>query len=330
MYIISDGTYQPVIIDFGLSSAKISGKFTGVTDMKWTFNKISPVYDLYKFMVFSMREALNANNYDNNKKLLGNIHSLFQIFGDLDPYKIYKSGDINKPVRDHCLQVIKTNISHISPLLVLQNIVLPSNITVKKRDLLLPINYSSFEYEYFYILNDKFKGIDRALNLSKKCININNSYIMSIYTYIITENYINSIKKGKTKISNLLTNIYSLIQRNKDKMIKYDMMLFEGFTDTDFNIDTRMDDYKKIVNKVKKSWLPFFNKLEIQIYNEITDFESKYNGYIQMYYIILELGMESIYSSWLEIFTRSNVFKIYTENYVYLTMVKRWCEILIN
>ena len=289
-YKIQNISLIPVIIDFGLSSIYSNGQSIGKTtlSMYGIVPYIIPGYDMYKFLCHSVK---NLNHLQND------IIPLFKFYKNNDPYNVTKLG-INNAITEYCKLVTESKAATYTPLLFFKWIynnypIINNNFTQISRKIYIPI-YTLNSISYFNTqISDDFK--DNYSYISIK-------YILLIYN---SYNYGIDIKKKIDILEGYLYYSDELIKIDKKRLEKVFSLQFPK----NFNqIYTDILDHNTIPSNIK----------------ELLNYNKYIKSFIEIYYTILQLKLEHIFNSWIDNFTKSHIFKIYTKNIDDINRVIRW------
>lgn len=292
-YRIHNTDLLPVIIDFGLSSVYHNGKSVGKTTLSGygIFPYIIPGYDMYKFLCYSVK---------NLKHIQNDLLPLFNFYKSNDPYNIAtkKLDGIKSATNEYCKMVSYSKAGTYTPLLFFKWIyeqypIIHQIITISPRKIYMPINKKPSNS---YFLPKIYKDTDDILSY------ISIKYIEKIYN---TYSY-----KGVAleKIKNHLYYSEKLIEIDKIRLEKVFLL-----------------EYPKSCLKNAENIFSVFPPNEIPINIEkILYFVDKMNCFLDIYYTILELKLQSIFSEWITKFTKSSIYKLYVKNIDYIDRVIRW------
>lgn len=325
-YYIKKCDVFPVIIDFGMSSSYIEGRYIGNYNLAkhGILNFMVSGFDMYKFIIYSMA-------YAKNKKLKNNIRQLFKFYGSNDPYNIFDTGDTTSATDKYCRDVTYSKAASYTPIMFMNWLLdnyssklLPS-IHVSNRSYYKNLQYTSRIKEY----NDNFKkseGINKAIKLSEECLNKKYSYIMTKYNIKILEKYNKYLKS--IKIESLLKELKRILEYSTDLIFIDNIMLENVFK---IKIPTQ-NELTKVVNNILEIQIRHSNssekklavkKLDILVYQE------KLRSYLQIYYTIMDLKLEDKFSEWIYKFKKSDIYIFYTKNIVQNERVVRWGQTLL-
>lgn len=329
-YTINEPKYIPVIIDYGLSTAKINGVQIGVTDMTehGIMDKCIPCMDMYKLMVFTLGGRLN-------RRTSTGIRTLFSFFGNIDPYSII--ADPKKGVqlsnKEFCKRVTYSLIAPFTPLMLLHYIHgryrgTYTDLKLTPRDIYVPVQYTSSVYKYNKIFNNIDDGIQKAIAHVEKCISVKQSYIFSIYGMHILNKYIETIDT-KLDPNNLYkaTVLEHNIKENKDLLINSDRSFLANVFGIRIPSITETQVY---FSKMRSAYLGHPVPIEYTNSNIFIYFMESIEKYMDMLYTIRELHLTDTYKEWIDLFQVSDVFMYYTTYWVDLEQTNRWYNTLIS
>lgn len=327
-YYLENIRNQPVIIDFGYSTAKINDTTIGSFDFPeyGMLNFMVPGYDMFKFLCTCCNECSNV-------KMQNSILKIFSFYGNDDPYNIYerKILGVRKALDKYCQLGSYSKLGTYTPLMMFEWLYKSYGqkfIIKKPRSNFIKLHYYSFIKEYNEIFTEK---IDNQVKEIMKCLKNNTSYIIEIYNIQILEKINIHLNSDiiNTKI-NSSKNILK-IKKISEKMIKLDKTKLEKV----FNI--KMPD-QDLIDISTKNILDISIRHNIhydKIYyekkiSEIMLYENELDPYLQLYYTILELNLISVYKEWLYKFENSLIWKFYFKNVNKIQRSKRWSITLIN
>lgn len=377
-YTIKNPEFIPVIIDFGRSTCNIENETIGTYAFEGlgVLNHMVPGQDMYTFMSYCCDKATNYTDIDLRKK----IALLFEKFyGKDDPYPIKIGtrtiGTRTNPVREtqeyvgigklkSIVDVFKkipvTPIAQYTPLMFMKWLldeypaVLSSYITVTKRKMYKPIQYSVMIKKYNDIFNYVQKGIDKATSiLLSTSIGKKESYVITKYMCNLLEIYNDDLQSQSlhTKIQEVNTFLLS----NKGTLISFDMIMLEKV----FNIKIpSQEDLDTCVSDVLSLHIYAPSPYETRIFvvgnygqfsgnhrnykfelrpievatqklYDILRYEDELKIYLQFYFTILDLNLEDEFSDWLNRFEKSKIYYFYTNNILKNEQARRWAKTLL-
>jgi hypothetical protein len=322
-----------VIIDFGTSTCFIENRYIGSYDyMKHgMLNFMIPGYDMYKFLVNC---ALESKTVMKNK-----IRSIFRFYGDNDPYNIniYAQGLITSD-KEYCKKVTFSEAATYTPLMfvewLLKEYSLESDILVSNRVHYLPIQYSSLIKEYDKIFKYTNDGIEHVIESIKKCITSTSSYVMTKYNINLLERYNDNLQSDE--LSRKIKDMNKYLHKFEDKFIDIDKAMLENVFD--IKIPTRKDLemclIKLLIIQIPNPSYNIDEKTKLYIEDTIKEldvllsYEYELIPYLQFYFTILELQLESKFFDWIKNFTKSDIYKFYSVNVLNTQRAKRWGQSL--
>lgn len=292
-YRIYNTDLLPVIIDFGLSSVYHNGKSVGKTTLSeyGIFPYIIPGYDMYKFLCYSVK---------NLKHIQNDLISLFNFYKHNDPYSIVtkKLDGVKSATNEYCKMVSYSKAGTYTPLLFFkwlykQYPVIHDIIDISPRKIYMPINKKPSNN---YFLPKIYKDTDDILSY------ISLKYIEKVY---------NSYKYKGIMLEKIKNHLYY-----SEKLIEIDKIRLN---------QVFLLEYPKSCLKNAKNIFSVFppNENTINI-EKILYFVNKMGCFLNIYYTILELKLQSIFSDWITKFTQSSIYKLYLENIDYIDRVIRW------
>ena len=375
-YTIKNPEFIPVIIDFGRSTCNIENETIGTYTFEGlgVLNHMVPGQDMYTFMSYCCDKATNNTNVtdiDLRKK----IALLFQKFyGQDDPYPIKIGTRTNraketqeyvgigklKSIVDVFKKIPVTPIAQYTPLMFMKWLldeypeVLNQYITVTKRKMYKPIQYSVMIQKYNDIFNYVEKGIDKATSILL-CSSIckKQSYVITKYMCNLLERYNEDLESQSlhTKIQEVNTFLLS----NKGTLISFDIFILEKVFDIKIpsqeDLDTCVSDVLSLNIYAPSSYdirifvvgnygefagKPHDYKFDLRpiavasrnLY-DILRYEDELKIYLQFYFTILDLNLEDEFNDWLNRFEKSKVYYFYTKNILTNEQVRRWAKTLL-
>ena len=225
-YSIVKPEFIPVIIDFGMSSSYIDGKYIGSYDFfeNGMVNFMIPGYDMYKFMAFTCQYV---SGYFEKEMI-----SLFRFYGTDDPYNIITDPfGIHTCANEYGKKITTSKAASYTPIMLANwlwkeyNYILAPYITIKERIEYLPIQYSSTIKQYDDIFNNTNEGIDKAVEIAEKCLSSNKSYVMTKYNIMVLEKYNKDLKSPKLDSKILVLN--KVLSKSESVLIFNDMTKLE-------------------------------------------------------------------------------------------------------
>jgi hypothetical protein len=375
-YTIKNPEFIPVIIDFGRSTCNIDNETIGTYSFEelGVLNHMVPGQDMYTFMSYCCDKATNNTNVtdiDLRKK----IALLFQNFyGQDDPYPIKIGTRTNraketqeyvgigtlKSIVDNFKKIPVTPIAQYTPLMFMKWLldeypeVLNQYITVTKRKMYKPIQYSVMIKKYNDIFNYVEKGIHKATSiLLSSSIGKKQSYVITKYMCNLLERYNEDLESQSlhTKIQEVNTFLLS----NKGTLISFDMIMLEKVFDIKIpsqeDLDTCLSDVLSlniyapspyetrifvVGNYGQFSGNPHNYKFELrpievatQKLYDILRYEDELKIYLQFYFTILDLNLEDEFNDWLNRFENSKIYYFYTNNILKNEQARRWAKTLL-
>lgn len=377
-YTIKNPEFIPVIIDFGRSTCNIENETIGTYTFEGlgVLNHMVPGQDMYTFMSYCCDKATNYTDIDLRKKIALLLKNFFE---QDDPYPIdigtRTIGTRTNPVRqtqeyvgigklksivDVFKKIPVTPIAQYTPLMFMKWLldeypaVLSSYITVTKRKMYKPIQYSVMIKKYNDIFNYVQKGIDKATSiLLSTSIGKKESYVITKYMCNLLEIYNDDLESQSlhTKIQEVNTFLLS----NKGTLISFDMIILEKVFNIKIpsqeDLDTCVSDVLSlhiyapspyetrifvVGNYGQFSGNPGNYKFELRpievasrnLY-DILRYEDELKIYLQFYFTILELNLEDEFSDWLNRFEKSKIYYFYTNNILKNEQARRWAKTLL-
>jgi hypothetical protein len=380
-YTIKNPEFIPVIIDFGRSTCNIEKETIGTYAFEGlgVLNHMVPGQDMYTFMSYCCNKATNYTNVtdiDLRKK----IALLFKKFyGKDDPYPIdigtRTIGTRTNPVREtqeyvgigkltsigyNFKKIPVTPIAQYTPLMFMKWLldeypeVLNQYITVTKRKIYKPIQYSVMIKKYNDIFNYVEKGIDKATSiLLSSSIGKKQSYVITKYMCNLLERYNEDLESQSlhTKIQEENTFLLS----NKSTLISFDIFMLEKVFDIKIpsqeDLDTCVSDVLSLHIYAPSSYdtrifvvgnygqfagHPHNYKFDLrpiavatQKLYDILRYEDELKIYLQFYFTILDLNLEDEFNDWLNRFEQSKIYYFYTNNILKNEQSRRWAKTVL-
>jgi len=325
-YCIKNCDIFPVVIDFGMSSSYIEGRYIGRYDFAkyGILNFMVPGFDMYKFIIYSMV-------YAKNKNLKNNIRQLFKFYGSNDPYNIFSMGDTLSATDKYCRDVTYSKAANYTPIMFMNWLLdnysskLLPYINVSNRSYYKNLQYTSRIKEY----NDSFKkleGINKAIKLSEECLKKKNSYIITKYNIKILEKYNKYL--NSTKIKSLLKGLKKRLEYSNDLIFMDNIMLENVFK---IKLPTQHE-LTKVINNILEIQIRHSNSFEKKIAVKKLDilvYQEKLQSYLQIYYTIMDLKLEDKFSEWIYKFKKSDIYIFYTKNIIQNERAVRWGQTLL-
>jgi len=375
-YTIKNPEFIPVIIDFGRSTCNIENETIGTYAFEelGVLNHMVPGQDMYTFMSYCCDKATNNTNVtdiDLRKK----IALLFQNFYEQDdpyPIKIGTRTNRAKETQEYVgigklnsivynfKKIPVTPIAQYTPLMFMKWLldeypeVLNQYITVTKRKMYKPIQYSVMIKKYNDIFNYVEKGINKATSiLMSKCIDTKQSYVITKYMCNLLERYNEDLESQSldTKIQEVNTFLLS----NKGTLISFDMIMLEKVFDIKIpsqeDLDTCLSDVLSLNIYAPSSYdirifvVGNYGQFAGNAHNykfdltpiavasqnlyDILRYEDELKIYLQFYFTILDLNLEDEFNDWLNRFEKSKIYYFYTENILKNEQARRWAKTLL-
>jgi len=328
-YNINDPDLIPVIIDLGLATSYIDGRYVGsFKNARYgMLNFMVPGYDMYKFMVYSVSIAKSQG-------VKTEIMSLFRFYGDDDPHDIYnlENKGVSNATDNYCQNAAFSPVATYTPLMMVEwlwkeyrNILQPS-ITVNDRNQYLPVQYSSTIQQYDDIFNYSKEGRNKAIQLADECINLKPSYVMTKYNAKVLEKY--NVELKSPNLSSRIKRINMYLD-SSENLLAVDMAMMKKVFDIAIPSQTELTKCVDtllaipIRHKNAKDKKEAVAKLDILVYQE------KLNPYLQFYFTILELNLENKFTDWIERFHASDIFRLYKKNVTQNERAIRWGQTLL-
>jgi hypothetical protein len=257
---------------------------------------------------------------------------LFEFYGRHDPYQIYirKKVGLSAAIEVYCKNITFSHVATYTPLMMIEWLMkeypqkIHPYITTTQRTEYLSIHYSSTVKEYDNIFNHNVA--QRAILLAQECINTLPSYVMNKYNIKVLEKYNEGLQS--TDLSTHIDTITSYLDFSEN-LIAIDTMMLEKVFDIDIpnqeNLTQKIYDVlsTRINHPDPVTKRKVVNDLNILSYIE------KLQPYLQFYYTILELGLESKFTEWLRRFQSSNIYTFYVKNATETERVIRWGQTLL-
>jgi hypothetical protein len=336
-YEIVNPKFLPTIIDFDLASAHIDGHYIG----SYAFTQhgmmkfMIPGYDMYKFLFASY-----ANSFS-NKKLRQEIFKLFSFYSTDDPYNItYNEREGSRIANDtYCGVISSSKAASYTPLMFMNWLVLKYKpilskyIKIANRKHIDFITSSISIKTYRDIFNEKVTGIQDAIHKINECIKSHKaSYITNMYLISLLRKQ--NVDLQSDDLNTKITEFNEILLRKKDEMISQDTSmlekvfeinvcsqpLFDAHTKTLF--DTRINPINRYKDFNRYSFSNFIEVIELM--NPVLLFYEEIKPYMEMYFMILELNLETEFKDWLKRFQDSYMYKFYIRNISTIERAIRW------
>lgn len=342
---ISDTSYNilspnlvPTIIDFGMSCAQFKYNKEGKEEQRYIgsydfaqygmLNFMVQGYDMYKFLIYSCIDA----DYNMFKR----ISEIFRFYGDNDPYHIIENGysGIANATDEYCKLASYSNAATYTPIMMVKWIwsnyreILEPTINLTSRTTFLPIQYSSTIGEYEDIFKQTKIGRQKALVLADECVNLRPSYIMTRYNIKVLEKYNEKLQSPELKSRIKSINLY--LSSNSKNLIEIDNVMLEKVFDIPIPSESEVIKERnyvlsiRILDKNPKQKESAVIRLE-----NLLQYRSKLENYLQFYYTILELDLEKDFSNWIIRFVDSDIFRFHRNNIEENDRALRWGKTLL-
>jgi len=252
-YSIKNCKLVPVIIDYGIVTIKSEKESIGTCAFKnyGMVNYMLPGYDMYKFIIFSLKNA-------KSKKVKNKILQLFNFYGSNDPYNVlYQSDGLNNALSEYCKKVSTSSIASYSPSMF--------------------VNWIVNTKEYTSIINP-------YISLTKRSNYINNNQV-------IISNNVDSTYNGCSYLLSEYYNKLKGIKSHNIGSINYDInILYKVFNINVPTINDIVNILNKTPNSTNKTFEKFtnFNKkinIYLQLYFTILelDMPEVYNKWVNTF-----------------------------------------------
>lgn len=331
MYTINNGGYTPVIIDFGMSTTKIDNKTIGIFgySIYGVVNFMIQGYDMYKYMISSIR-------FTSSENLRDDIKNIFKFYGNDDPYNIFLSREITTASVEFCKRVSYSKAGTYTPMMLINWLLdnypfLKNYLSVKNREVFNDVLYLDSVAKYDEIFSFTENKLKDKVTDAFYCLKNDKSYINGLLFLTLLKHL-----DGK-KIDSVKHMTNNIIEINKQEFILNDMYMLNKFfliKEPDYNtfiknnqiimnIMLYVDIYTQQVfvenrDYIIKNLSKFSN--DIIVYNKRMLYFSK------MYYIILQTKSEDIFSDWITKFLNSSTYIFYIKNLVKIQRMIRWVE----
>lgn len=328
-YHINEPELIPVIIDFGMATSYINGRYIGSFEHSrhGMLNFMIPGYDMYKFMIYSI-------SYAKDPILKKSIMDLFNFYDTDDPYNVLLRGNdgVNNAVNQFCHDATFSPVATYTPLMFVEWIwkeyksVLEPNITISNRLQYIPIKYSNTIKEYDDIFNYTTEGRNKAITLVNNCMNLKLSYVMTKYNIKVLEKYNNTLQSTELTSRIKTLNMYLNASNN---LLAIDKAMLEKVFDISIPYQKTLDMIVDNILSIKiRHTNPTHKRNAIQAL-DILVYQEKLNPYLQFYFTILELHLEYNFSDWIRRFKESDIYKFYTMNVTRNERAIRWGQTLL-
>jgi hypothetical protein len=293
-----------------------------------------PGYDMYKFMIYCSRKTQNL-------KLKDRIMSIFDFYGEDDPYFIAKNKlkGIETAAGNYCKDLTFSNAANRTPLMLLDWILkkysskLKSKLIVKERKNYISVQYSKIIKEFedifsFTRVNDGKDNPDNALALINKCMNSKPSYVMAAYGIKVLEKYNKCLECNELKAK--IDLLYKELTKSKDYLLTSDRYNLEKV----FAIKTpSQEELDLCISKVLKIKIRHSNAKEkedaVKNLENLLLYQEDLKPYLQFYFTILELNDRSILKDWINRFKVSGVYLFHIKNVAQNERATRWSQTLM-
>jgi hypothetical protein len=330
-YTITKPSMIPVIIDFGASSCYIDNRYIGTDDYS-SYGMLSfmvPGYDMYKFMVYSAKKAVNP---DVKKEII----SLFRFYETNDPYNIFnkKNKGIENAISYYCSEITFCQSATYTPLMLIEWLmieykeIVQTMITISERskvnDIVQPIIPKKYE-EIVLLFNDKKS---EALDVINSYMHSQPSYILNTYNIVLLSNYNKQIKEKEITLQLKKWNSY--LTKKKKSFILSDKRMLHTFFDI---FIPQQDELDNIVKKVLA--IPIrhsdhmYKQNTVKELNRILLYHEQVQLYLDIYFNVIELGLSEIYNDWIVPFKQSNIYLFYNKNVTQNQRAIRWGQTLL-
>lgn len=337
-----DYTYQittttvPVIIDYGVTCAKINNKIYGSEKRGGGIMKnMIPGFDMYRFLA-SILNCLHKKT-NRNWKLKTYIQRLFSFYQNDDFYNVMVDGP-NKAAREYSSKVSTTKLATYTPKMFLDwildeskdySILLTNIIKVKPRKVYMPIHASILTNEYNKIFNNFANGKIEAVNIIKNCCKLSPSYLMNKYNIYVLTKYTKKTDFNDPQILTSIRYIKNIIENPqwKQLMINFDMTILSNY------IKIIPPTYNYVEETVNLIPLLRDNNLH-NIYSskvkKLFLFKKQIELYLDYVYIIREIKLKNTnpYSIWINRFENESVYVFYKNYITHINRCIRWNEVL--
>ena len=321
-YSIVKPEFIPVIIDFGMSSSYIDGKYIGSYDFfeHGMVNFMIPGYDMYKFMISTSQ---HTSEYFEKQMI-----SLFRFYGTDDPYNIMTDPlGIGNAADEYCKNLTTSKAASYTPIMLANwlwkeyNYILGKCITIKERIEYLPIQYSSAIKQYDDIFNNTNQGIDKAVEIAEKCLSSNQSYVMTKYNIMVLEKYNKDLKSPKLDSKILVLN--KGLSKFESVLVSNDMTKLEKVFDIKIPSQDDLDEITNLLTIKLNYFIPTIIKETKQIDN-IFLYQKEITPYLQFYFTILELDLTDKFKIWIKKFKESDIYLFHITNVIQIERSIRW------
>ena len=339
-YTVGADQESPVVIDFGMSSAFVDGKCIGSYGYAGhgMLSFMVPGFDMYKFMVYSARTAYSASKsgLKAESSVGEDIANIFRFYGSSDPYRISETREkgIKKAGVEFCRDVTYSPAATKTPLMLFNWLmgeypdILKENssIEVVPRTEYTSIRYSSTVQEYEDIFDLHEDGKRKAVDQIDKCISsFTPSYITTMYNLRLLEGYNQHLESEE--ISSRIDALLGYLEYS-EQLIELDKKtLTNVFCDVKLPDPSILESRCKMVLSVSIRHGSAQEKLRhVADLKSILEYREALAPYLQMYYTILGLGLDEVFSEWLERFTSSPMFSFSRKYESLAEQASRWAK----
>jgi len=316
-YDVTVKKYLPVIIDFGITSVKYDDRTIGSYQYHSYGMEHYPIQgaDMYKLLFYSYIYASG-----NMQRQIGN---LFLFYGQYDPYKVLVSSneDLKSYTKEYLKKIAISHVASYTPFDFVTWLLREQPVTSvqpRERNIYTPISYESSAEIYASIFQEN--GRLEALRVAENCADTPNSYIMLKYLKRILEKY--SSKHMSQKLQ-------EKIRKNKVQLIQTDKTILKMYNTITCPNEFQVRD---CVNQIVSTTIPQAENAgeAIERFTNTLEFVSQISPYLQYLYTIREMKLEKIYSQFVDEFTTSRQYNMYTQLISSMERARRWSSTLIK
>ena len=307
----------PVIVDLGTASTSLEGRFIGAYDYtnSGIFHFIVAGHDMYKLMVSSY---CHARKSDTRRQIL----RLFEFFESVDPYKISRgqgSAGVMRAQEEFCKEVLFSEVASYTPMMMIRYIYtkfhrrLAPIVTLvprRTRSSLLPLDGS--------------EDYTKALTSARRLVEMKSGYVTVAYLLHVT-NY-----STDPDVRKEVEELQSKLDQDRKKRIVADLITLEEALEIEHPSQEDLDVARKELLEIPIRYRNAsvkeqrFDRLE-----ERLEYQERLQPFLDMYFTILELGLEDAYDKWVQRLCKSKLYMFYIENKIDNDRAWRWGETLL-
>jgi hypothetical protein len=191
------------------------------------------------------------------------------------------------------------------------------------------LSYTSYIDQYNDFFAHYETGINDTITLIEKCLK-NKNYILTLYNINILHNI--NLTLISDKIYDKIEKYKKILSKYSSKFIEKDLTILDKvFTlSYDLNQNSLLTLYNEIFDISIRHTSPYIKKDFYKRVSYYSIIKKELEPYLQLYYTILELKIQSLFSEWIFRFENSELFLFYNDNINFIERMERWSETLIN